>query len=83
MEGLVSELYKPEELECKVEVFRWLRLTWSKRERCGHFKDQEMDCGALKKLLDEGGIPRILKTRGRGFVLRSPDLHILSFILGI
>nr|GEW39451.1 hypothetical protein [Tanacetum cinerariifolium] len=29
------------------------------------------------------GILRILKTRARGFVLRSPDLHILSFILGI
>nr|GEV88323.1 reverse transcriptase domain-containing protein [Tanacetum cinerariifolium] len=29
------------------------------------------------------GIPRILKTRARGFVLRSPDLHILSFILRI
>nr|GEY16777.1 reverse transcriptase domain-containing protein [Tanacetum cinerariifolium] len=28
-------------------------------------------------------ISRILKTRARGFVLRSPDLHILSFILGI
>nr|GEV23956.1 hypothetical protein [Tanacetum cinerariifolium] len=26
---------------------------------------------------------QILKTRARGFVLRSPDLHILSFILGI
>nr|GEU58512.1 reverse transcriptase domain-containing protein [Tanacetum cinerariifolium] len=29
------------------------------------------------------GIPRILKNRARGFVLQSPDLHILSFILGI
>nr|GEZ99279.1 hypothetical protein [Tanacetum cinerariifolium] len=28
-------------------------------------------------------IPRILKTRARAFVLRSPDRHILSFILGI
>nr|GEV40595.1 hypothetical protein [Tanacetum cinerariifolium] len=28
-------------------------------------------------------ISQILKTRARGFVLRSPDLHILSFILGI
>nr|GEY12768.1 putative reverse transcriptase domain-containing protein [Tanacetum cinerariifolium] len=29
------------------------------------------------------GLPRILKNRARGFVLRSLDLHILSFILGI
>nr|GEU52781.1 retrotransposon protein, putative, unclassified [Tanacetum cinerariifolium] len=28
--------------------------TWSKKERCGHFKDQEMDCGACKQLLGEG-----------------------------
>nr|GEZ91776.1 zinc finger, CCHC-type [Tanacetum cinerariifolium] len=45
---------KLEELECKVEVFGWSRLTWSKRERCGHFKDQEMDCGACKQILVEG-----------------------------
>nr|GEU64626.1 hypothetical protein [Tanacetum cinerariifolium] len=25
------------------------------RERCGHFKDQEMDCGAWKQILGEGG----------------------------
>nr|GEU62278.1 integrase, catalytic region, zinc finger, CCHC-type, peptidase aspartic, catalytic [Tanacetum cinerariifolium] len=54
MEGLGSELYKLEELEYKVEMFGWSRLTWSKRERCGHFKDQEMDCGACKQILDEG-----------------------------
>nr|GEY92335.1 hypothetical protein [Tanacetum cinerariifolium] len=29
------------------------------------------------------GISWILKTRARGFVLRLPDLHNLSFILGI
>nr|GEX28690.1 hypothetical protein [Tanacetum cinerariifolium] len=38
MEGLGSGLYKLEDLEYKVEVFGWPRLTWSKRERCGHFK---------------------------------------------
>nr|GEU44514.1 hypothetical protein [Tanacetum cinerariifolium] len=32
---------------------------------------------------DFSRIARILKTRARGFVLRSPDLLILSFILGI
>nr|GEX62374.1 reverse transcriptase domain-containing protein [Tanacetum cinerariifolium] len=48
-----------------------------------------------KLLIDELDLPRssdflpspdfslILKTRARGFVLRSPDLQILSFILGI
>nr|GEX81210.1 hypothetical protein [Tanacetum cinerariifolium] len=25
------------------------------RERCGHFKDQKMDCGACKQLVGEGG----------------------------
>nr|GEZ40947.1 hypothetical protein [Tanacetum cinerariifolium] len=54
MEGLGSGLYKLEELEYKVELFGWSRLTWSKRERCGHFKDQEMDCGACKHLVGEG-----------------------------
>nr|GEV09877.1 reverse transcriptase domain-containing protein [Tanacetum cinerariifolium] len=33
--------------------------------------------------LGQAKISWILKTRARGFVLRSPDLHILSFILGI
>nr|GEV29026.1 putative reverse transcriptase domain-containing protein [Tanacetum cinerariifolium] len=55
LEGLGSDLYKLEELECKVEVFGWPRLTWSKRERCGLFKDQEMDFGACKQLMGEGG----------------------------
>nr|GFD15807.1 hypothetical protein [Tanacetum cinerariifolium] len=53
MEGLGCDLYKLEDLEYKVDVFGWPRLTWSKRERCGHFKDQEMDFGACKKLVDE------------------------------
>nr|GEV60401.1 hypothetical protein [Tanacetum cinerariifolium] len=36
-------------------VFVVLRIIWSKRERCGHFKDQEMDCGTYKQLVGEGG----------------------------
>nr|GFB06037.1 hypothetical protein [Tanacetum cinerariifolium] len=52
--SLGRELYNLEELECKVEVFEWSRLTWSKKERCGHFKDQEMDCGTSKQLVGEG-----------------------------
>nr|GEX06519.1 hypothetical protein [Tanacetum cinerariifolium] len=35
-------------------VFVVPRFIWSKRERCGHFKDQEMDFGACKQLVGEG-----------------------------
>nr|GEX50217.1 hypothetical protein [Tanacetum cinerariifolium] len=38
----------------------------------------EPDTGVLT--VKENWLPRILKTRARGFVLRSLDLHILSFI---
>nr|GEV80422.1 hypothetical protein [Tanacetum cinerariifolium] len=31
------------------------RLIWRKRKRGGHFKDQEMDFGACKQLVGEGG----------------------------
>nr|GEW35427.1 hypothetical protein [Tanacetum cinerariifolium] len=58
MKGPSSELYKLKELECKVEVFGWPRLTWSKKDRCGHFKDQNMDCGACNQLVGEGGVER-------------------------
>nr|GEV68849.1 reverse transcriptase domain-containing protein [Tanacetum cinerariifolium] len=35
-------------------VFVVPRLIWSKKEICGHFKDQEMDCGACKQLVGKG-----------------------------
>nr|GEW36524.1 hypothetical protein [Tanacetum cinerariifolium] len=36
------------------KVFVVSRLSWRKRKRYGNFKDQEMDCGACKKLVGEG-----------------------------
>nr|GEW54475.1 hypothetical protein [Tanacetum cinerariifolium] len=37
------------------KVFVVPRLSWRRRKICGHFKDQEMDFGACKKLVGEGG----------------------------
>nr|GEW94662.1 hypothetical protein [Tanacetum cinerariifolium] len=47
----------------------------------GIFFDDEPDTGLLTAKV--AGLPRILETRARGFVLRLLDLHILSFIVGI
>nr|GEV49307.1 MAK10-like protein [Tanacetum cinerariifolium] len=44
----------------RLEMRMWIilvvpQLSWRKRKRCGHFKDQDMDYGAFKKLVGEVG----------------------------
>nr|GEW63486.1 hypothetical protein [Tanacetum cinerariifolium] len=53
------------------KVFVVQRLSWRRRKRYGHFKDQEMDCGACKQIVGE--VDESLSTWSGGLLCCKPN----------
>nr|GEV30377.1 hypothetical protein [Tanacetum cinerariifolium] len=92
--SLILEDYNPplsdHELPFHIEILRSRTLlSFSSESEKKVFNPKILISKGVHSLLpklphqNSKGFPWILKTRARGFVLRSLDLHILSFILGI
>nr|GFA21230.1 reverse transcriptase domain-containing protein [Tanacetum cinerariifolium] len=63
------------------KVFVVPRLSWRRKKRCGNFKDQEMDCGACKKLVRWVRVLDMQDTLHDKIIVMQVTLHYEAIVL--